>query len=116
MKIERVCNHDYHSIYHNSDIDDNPECYGLKEIDRLSFTDELYEFDYRVVWQDKENRLWTARDYGCSCPKPFEDVTELERLTSIKMLQDEYIDELTDVKMEDWLRFRGNIERALCGI
>lgn len=56
------------SIYYD------PEKYGLKVIDSWDFSDGSYVFDLRVVWRDKNGDLLTARDSGCSCPSPFEDI------------------------------------------
>jgi len=52
----------------------NPEKYNLVTVAEIEYSDHMYQFDTRVVWQDTSTRkLWTMRDSGCSCPTPFED-------------------------------------------
>ena len=73
----------------------HPEKSGLEVVGEVEFSSENYEFDTRVVWfHEASGRLLTARDYGCSCPVPFEDFT-LETLKEIThqfaaFLVDEY--------------------------
>jgi len=50
----------------------SPEKFGLEVVAELS-KDLSYEFDIYLVWKDKDGRLFTATDSGCSCPTPFED-------------------------------------------
>ena len=72
-----------------------PEKFGLTVVAELDFGDEPYTFDKRIVWKDRENKLWTARDSGCSCPEPFEDMglDDLEPL-NIDFIVDEVHSEL----------------------
>jgi len=58
----------------------NPENFGLSVLAEVEYSSGSYEFDTRIVWIDKEGKLYTARDEGCSCPTPFEDYTTLESL------------------------------------
>jgi len=51
----------------------NPEKYGLTTVAEIDYSDGCYQFDIRIVWQDRNGKLWTARDSGCSCPSPFEN-------------------------------------------
>lgn len=67
----------------------NPEAHGLT----ILYEEDLggsWEFDKFVVWADKEGRLWWDTDSGCSCPSPFENVTELERLFTLDDVLPEY--------------------------
>lgn len=52
-----------------------PEAFGLTILDSIEYSGGSYEFDTRVVWQNKLGQLFTARDSGCSCPTPFEDMS-----------------------------------------
>lgn len=88
LKVERIIPSSW------STIDSQPEQFGLKKVAELSFNNESYEFDYRVVWQTPDGLLWTARDSGCSCPTPFEDVKELDRF----FLQD------VEEEVKEWLK------------
>jgi hypothetical protein len=58
----------------------NPENFGLEIIGSIEYSSGSYEFDTRIVWKDKEGKLYTARDSGCSCPIPFEGYNTLESL------------------------------------
>lgn len=40
----------------------------------VDMTEESYSFDILRVGRDRDGALWWARDSGCSCPTPFEDV------------------------------------------
>jgi len=65
--------YDYnHNIYYN------PEKHGLTVVAEIEYSSGEYEFDTRVVWRDASGKLYTARDSGCSCPTPFEEVTMQE--------------------------------------
>lgn len=53
----------------------DPEKFGLTVVAEVEYSSGGYEFNTRVVWRQKETRkLLTARDSGCSCPVPFEDI------------------------------------------
>lgn len=54
----------------------NPEDNGLESVGELSWIDESYEFDLTAVWKKKRGEYYYASDSGCSCPCPFEDLTE----------------------------------------
>lgn len=53
----------------------DPEKFGLEQVAEIDFSDGYYQFDYLVVWKDKDDRLYYAEDSGCSCPSPFETFT-----------------------------------------
>lgn len=72
----------------------HPEKNKLETVASWDFSDGCYQFDYRCVWRNDRGELLTARDSGCSCPSPFEDVA-LSDLTSVSIeeLKQEAIDE-----------------------
>jgi hypothetical protein len=78
---------------YGSNVYSSPKTYGLKQVAEVDYSDGCYQFDLRVVWKDAKGRLWTARDSGCSCPSPFEDTRELDRLFNWRSLEEEYIAE-----------------------
>ena len=59
------------------DVYHNPEKFGLRVVAEIEYSDNCYQFDTRVVWEDEIGTRYTARDSGCSCPSPFEDYTSL---------------------------------------
>lgn len=95
----------------------------------MDYNYAAYVFDYRLVWQDGEGRLWTARDAGCSCPTPFENVKELDRLFSKDDLVDEFFRILKDTggpsasgearnegpRLQEFARFLDKVSQALAG-
>jgi hypothetical protein len=86
---------------------------GLSLVDYIDYSSGSYEFDYRAVWKDKEGRLWTARDSGCSCPSPFEDTQELDRLWNVKFLQDEFDEAKSSYpSLQDFAAFKAKVESA----
>lgn len=60
----------------------HPEKSKLTVVAEWEFSDRSYCFDTRVVWRNDRGELVTARDSGCSCPSPFEDMG-LSDLTSV---------------------------------
>lgn len=58
----------------------HPENYGFNTLGEVDFG-EAYEFDMYVVFTRAGIAYW-AQDSGCSCPVPFEYVTE-DDLTKI---------------------------------
>jgi hypothetical protein len=102
------------SIGYERNVYYHPEIHGLERVSEVDYSDGCYQFDLRVVWKDSKGRLWTARDSGCSCPSPFEDTTELERLFAWKAMDDEYIAEPYRKPDEaSWRRFRDEVKAAL---
>lgn len=61
----------------------NPGQWGLKIFVATSNPALDYQFSMFVVWQDAAGQLFWAEDDGCSCPDPFEDITEIEQLNTI---------------------------------
>ena len=68
-----------------------PETWGLELVGEIEYSSASYEFDTRVIWKDKNNQFFTARDSGCSCPTPFEDYETFDDLEkpTLKTLIDE---------------------------
>lgn len=53
----------------------DPEKFGLKIVCEIEYSSGSYEFDKRVIFMRVcDGKLFTARDSGCSCPTPFEDI------------------------------------------
>jgi len=44
----------------------NPEKFGLKVVAEIDYSSGCYQFDLRIVWEDNNGNLLTARDSGCS--------------------------------------------------
>lgn len=64
--------------YYDADVYHQPEKFGLTPVAEIDYSSGQYEFDLRVVWRHSSGILLTARDSGCSCPSPFEDLSSLE--------------------------------------
>lgn len=62
---------------------DNPEKFDLIVVGELNDPGANWSFDDLVVWQHDSGRLFYAQDSGCSCPSPFENLTEIESATEI---------------------------------
>lgn len=74
--------------YEAPDAYHQPEQFGLEIVGTISWDDEAYQFNFTVVWKDpKTGELFYATDSGCSCPSPFENYTEREKLTPIADFQ-----------------------------
>jgi hypothetical protein len=89
---------------------------GLRLLDYVDYSSGDYCFDYRAVWTDKQGRLWTARDSGCSCPSPFEDTDELSRVWSSAELREEYLDNSGCLSQQDFDAFIKRVEEALAAL
>ena len=76
----------------------NPEKFGLRPVIEIDFSDGFYQFDIRVIWKDANGRLYTARDSGCSCPRPFEDYTAIKDLEVVNFR--ELIDEARGIQKD----------------
>lgn len=66
--------------WHNPDLYNQPEKFGIKTVGEVEWDDESYQFNITAVWQSKEDHkmFYWAHDSGCSCPSPFEGYTCLE--------------------------------------
>ena len=96
----------------------HPKVHGLEIVAEHDFSDGCYQFDLRVVWKDEKGRHFTARDSGCSCPSPFEDyhsVKDLERLTSLVPLKEEYRTATNESyrNLSGWDEFRDKVAASL---
>lgn len=56
-----------------------PEKFGLT-ITESEDRGGAWEFDMFVIWQDEEGHAYWGQDAGCSCPSPFENVTNIDQL------------------------------------
>ena len=70
-------------FYETENPYDSPTLCGLKILEVTEEPNLCYEFNMVVLWEDLETgkRYW-ARDSGCSCPTPFEDLRGLGDLDS----------------------------------
>lgn len=69
----------------------NPENVGLKILKTIHLSEEAYQFDMVVVWEDLETKeVYWGHDSGCSCPSPFENVRGLSDLNRMSQTADEY--------------------------
>lgn len=59
-----------------------PEKFGLTIVDSMSMTKESYQFDILLVITDGKN-FYAARDSGCSCPSPFENIQSVNKLVHL---------------------------------
>lgn len=95
----------------------NPKVFNLEILGEMEWDNESYQFNMTVVWKDAEGRLWTASDSGCSCPSPFEDTTELDRLWNLEQL--EAIREEKKGRgwgMAEWESLEGRVKEALAAL
>ena len=61
----------------------DPEKFGLTIVATVQWGERNYNFDLTVFWKDTEGQLYMASDSGCSCPKPFENVYDLDQLNKV---------------------------------
>lgn len=81
-------------------------CYfeGFELIYALEWDNEAYQFNLTGLWKrTSDGTLWMANDSGCSCPTPWENTKELERVFSV--------DQLKELRRE---RERENKENRFC--
>lgn len=97
----------------------NPEDFGLEMVGEIERSDGCYQFDTVAVWKQSRGKYWIGQDSGCSCPSPFEDITDINEL-------DGPYDKAGLRKRLDWIReneseytvlstaeFKGEISRIL---
>lgn len=103
-----------------SDIYYSPEKHGLEKVAEIDFSDGNYCFDYRVVWRRlSDGKLLSARDSGCSCPSPFEDVNvkDLQEVESTSWLREEIAEDsksgYSHLGAADAQTFLETVEKAL---
>lgn len=65
----------------------HPELYGFERVAEIQWGEANYSFDLTCVLRRlSDGTLWYASDAGCSCPCPFENVYEWERLFNLDPL------------------------------
>jgi hypothetical protein len=70
--------------YANPDVYFQPEKFDLKPIGELEISEPDWSFDTVVAWiHTPTGDVYWAHDSGCSCPSPFEDYTDLVKLTKL---------------------------------
>jgi hypothetical protein len=61
----------------------NPEIFGLVTVGSAQWGEADWNFNLTAVWRDPNTgQLYWADDSGCSCPSPFEDITDRDGLTA----------------------------------
>ena len=63
-----------------SNIYYNPEDFGLELVGEFEWTEPCWSFDTLAVWKEGRGRYWIGEDSGCSCPSPFENITDINEL------------------------------------
>lgn len=100
-----------------STIYNHPEQYGLEQVAFIDYSNGIYCFDYRVVWMRLSDRkLLSARDSGCSCPRPFDgvEVKDLQEVESTGWLKEEIAaDDRGNLSAADATNFLETVEKAL---
>lgn len=106
--------------YNQPDVYYQPEKLGLKPVAEIDYSSRSYEFDLRVVWlHELTQKLYTARDSGCSCPSPFEDYTCIDSLKEVNLVeleteaQEELRQSTPNVSMSDVSEFLDKVRHAV---
>ena len=97
------------------------EFVGFTRVAELEWDNEPYQFNITGLWKrDSDNTLWMAHDSGCSCPTPWENTTELERVFSRDQLMVERAKRLSlnwgeplGLTSEEWRRFLQKAQEVL---
>lgn len=63
-----------------SNIYYNPEAFGLEVVGDFEWSEPDWSFDMLVVWKESRGKYWIGEDSGCSCPSPFENITDINEL------------------------------------
>lgn len=58
----------------------DPQDFDLNVEGSFDWAEPDWSFDMLVVWSDERGQYWVGQDSGCSCPSPFEDVTDVNEL------------------------------------
>ena len=58
----------------------DPQDFGLEVVGTMDWAEPDYSFDMTVVWKQGQGKYWVGSDSGCSCPCPFEDITDINEL------------------------------------
>lgn len=102
-----------------------PEKMGLEILGSFDWTNEQWQFDYFVLWREKETgNLYYGEDSGCSCPDPFagrriEDLhpvyawSDLDTLFVERMGAEAPEDDDFFNKPENWNRVRGAMSELI---
>ena len=64
----------YKNIYYN------PEEFGLEIVGQFEWSEPSWSFDTFCVWKESRGRYWIGEDSGCSCPSPFDNITDINQL------------------------------------
>ena len=91
----------------------SPEASGLTIFDSID-TAGSYEFDIFLILMDENKNLYYCKDSGCSCPVPFEDVTNVDEITLSTFYNfEQALTNHYNLSKEDFLRIRKNVKDHL---
>lgn len=66
-----------------TDVYYNPEKHELETVGTIQWDEPCYSFDITAVWYHRDTgTFYWGSDSGCSCPSPFENVTDKSQLNS----------------------------------
>lgn len=58
----------------------DPESFGLEIVGSFEWSEPSWSFDTLCVWKERRGQYWIGEDSGCSCPCPFENITDINQL------------------------------------
>lgn len=114
LTFERIYKDGYHDTPYA-----NPGLYGMEPVAELEWDNESYQFNITSVLRRKEDgTLWSCDDSGCSCPTPFEDDYEWDRVFSTDDFRSRYAAQLLNdysgrADQQQYEKFIVDVERAL---
>lgn len=67
--------------WNKPDIYYDQERFGLVKVAEIEWSEPDYSYDTTCAWVHPETGRWFVEsDSGCSCPSPFEEFTDLDKL------------------------------------
>jgi len=107
-------NRSYSKHYYNRPYN-KPELYGFETLDEIDIDQESYQFNIIAVLRRKsDGTLWWAHDSGRSCPNPFEDVFEWERLFNTDELEKIWLGRYSkNTTQKEWDEFISKVKDGL---
>lgn len=91
----------------------SPEVSGLTIFDSID-TAGSYEFDIFLILMDENKNLYYCNDSGCSCPTPFENVTEIDEINLSTFYNfEQALENHSGLSKEDFLKMRKGVKDHL---
>lgn len=91
----------------------SPEAAGLSIFDQID-TAGSYEFDIFLILEDENKMLYYCSDSGCSCPTPFEAVTEIHEITFDTLFNfEQALENHSGISQSDFLNMRKRVKDHL---